>query len=243
MQESMWDSILNGNFIDAKIFAFSRRSHTPGRVDTPKPLFVNTHVLATACSYFESSGCTSPSLQSSGNILTIAFSFSGGVETDIDAGLPPGTEPFYDMEEHDSDGDFDDPVEDVPEPQPIRPQPQSATPKPPQRTVKTYVVKYTAYRTLVSDFPGTNPATNRHDTVCARLSGTFTREKSLSLATPQLRYPAPSQCPSIGLQTRYVSKNDAFRFYPLKLSIARYGTAQSTSSRVNQILRRSAVTI
>jgi hypothetical protein len=40
---------------DAKIFAFSRRSREPGRVDTPKVLFVNTHVLAAACSYFHSS--------------------------------------------------------------------------------------------------------------------------------------------------------------------------------------------
>ena len=44
-----------GNFIDAKIFAFSRRACEPGRVDTPKALFVNTHTLATACSYFDSS--------------------------------------------------------------------------------------------------------------------------------------------------------------------------------------------
>jgi hypothetical protein len=52
MQESMWNSITDGNFIDAKLFAYSRRSHEPGRVGTPEVLFVNTHVLATACSYF-----------------------------------------------------------------------------------------------------------------------------------------------------------------------------------------------
>jgi len=55
MQQSVWDSIVNGNFIDAKIFAFSRRSREPGRVDAPKPLFVNTHVLGAACGYFRSS--------------------------------------------------------------------------------------------------------------------------------------------------------------------------------------------
>ena len=54
MQRSVWDSIVGGNFIDAKIFAFSRRSHETGRVDTPKALFVNTHVLASVCSYFRS---------------------------------------------------------------------------------------------------------------------------------------------------------------------------------------------
>jgi hypothetical protein len=54
MQQSVWDSVVNGNFIDAKVFAFSRRAREPGRVDTPKALFVNTHVLATACGYFRS---------------------------------------------------------------------------------------------------------------------------------------------------------------------------------------------
>jgi len=54
-QQSVWDSIVNGNFIDAKIFAFSRRSREPGRADTPKAIFVNIHILATACSYFQSS--------------------------------------------------------------------------------------------------------------------------------------------------------------------------------------------
>ena len=55
MQQSVWDSVLGGNFIDAKLFAFSRRSREPGRVDTPKAIFVNTHVLSAACSYFQSS--------------------------------------------------------------------------------------------------------------------------------------------------------------------------------------------
>ena len=55
MQQSVWDSVLGGNFIDAKIFAFSRRSREPGRVNIPKAIFVNTHVLAAACSYFQSS--------------------------------------------------------------------------------------------------------------------------------------------------------------------------------------------
>ena len=54
MQQSVWDSIVGGNFVDAKIFAFSRHSREPGQVDTPKALFVNAHVLATTCSYFRS---------------------------------------------------------------------------------------------------------------------------------------------------------------------------------------------
>ena len=57
MQESVWNSISNGDFIDTKIFAFSRRSRVPGRVDAPKALFVNTRALATACGYFDSGEC------------------------------------------------------------------------------------------------------------------------------------------------------------------------------------------
>ena len=55
-QRSMWASIVDGNLIGAKIFAFSRRRHEHGRVTAPKGLFVNTRVLAAACDYFRSSG-------------------------------------------------------------------------------------------------------------------------------------------------------------------------------------------
>ncbi|KAF9790820.1 hypothetical protein BJ322DRAFT_412454 [Thelephora terrestris] len=129
MQQSMWDSIVNGNLIDAKIFAFSRRSREPGRVDTPKVLFVNTHVLAAACSYFHST-----------------FSFSNGTETDLDAELPPGMEPCFDLAECDLDSDFDDPVDD----DPMQPQPRASsdTLESPRRPINAYLVKFTAYKTL-----------------------------------------------------------------------------------------------
>lgn len=55
MQQSVWDSTGNGNFINAKVFAFSRISLRSWRVDTPKALFVNAHVLAAAYSYFQTS--------------------------------------------------------------------------------------------------------------------------------------------------------------------------------------------
>lgn len=59
MQQSIWDSITDGGFIDAKIFAFTQRSYgQPGqrvRVHAPEALFVNTRVLAAACSFFRSS--------------------------------------------------------------------------------------------------------------------------------------------------------------------------------------------
>jgi len=56
-------------------------------------------------------------------------------------------EPFFDLEECDSDSDFDDPVEG----DPTEPQPQVSPniSELPQRSIKAYVVKYTAYKTLV----------------------------------------------------------------------------------------------
>ena len=145
-QQAVWDSITNGNFIDAKIFAFSRRSREPGRVDSPKAIFVNVHILATACSYFQSSTSSHFSRRRPVTVPT-AFSFSDGVQTDLNAGLPPDIETFSDLEECDLDSDFDDPVEgDSAEPQPkVSPD----TSRSPQESIKTYVIKYTAYRTSV----------------------------------------------------------------------------------------------
>jgi hypothetical protein len=147
IQQSVWDSIVGGNFIDAKIFAFSRRAREPGRVDTPKALFVNTHVLAAACSYFQSG---TPLYFFGGLTLTIptAFDFSDGIPISLEAGLPPGIKPFFQMEEHDSDSDYDDPVET---PARIQPLVGAAALMLPERTVRAYIVKYTAYRTFVGD--------------------------------------------------------------------------------------------
>ena len=148
MQRSVWDSVTNGNFIDAKIIAFSRRSREPGRVDTPKALFVNTHVLATACSYFESS-TASHLLQRYPVTIPAAFGFSDGIQTYLNAGLPPGVEPFFDLEECDLDGDFGDSVEG--EPTGLQSQISPDASMPPQKSIKTYVIKYTAYKTSVSE--------------------------------------------------------------------------------------------
>ena len=146
MQQSVWDSIVNGNFVDAKIFAFSRRSHEPGQVNTPKPLFVNTHVLATACSYFRSSP---PFLFFRGLSLTVpaVFDFPDGIVTSLNAGLPPGMEPVFDVAERDPDSDYDDPIEI--NPAKIQPPVNATASKSAERTVKAYIVKYTAYRTFV----------------------------------------------------------------------------------------------
>lgn len=152
MQKSVWDSTLNGDFIDAKIFAFSRRSRESGRVDTPKALFVNTHVLAAACSYFESS-TSHPLLVPRRLSVTapVAFNFSDGTITNLSSGLPPGVDPFFDLEESDTDGDFDDPI-DGDDPTEPRPQVSLGIPKQQSyRFVRAYVIKYTAHRTSVGE--------------------------------------------------------------------------------------------
>jgi len=152
MQQSVWDSIVNGSFIDAKIFVFSRRSHESGRVNTPKALFVNTHVLATACGYFRS--CMHP-LFFGGLPSTIptVFDFSDGIVTGLKDGLPPDVEPVFDMVEHDPDLDYDCSFGSSVGWVPTNTQPpiDVAAPMLSERTVKGYVVKYTAYRTFVRD--------------------------------------------------------------------------------------------
>ena len=148
MQQSVWDSIANGNFINAKIFAFSRRSRVSGRVDTPKVLYVNTHVLGTACTYFQSSA--SPLLPRRHQVTTTtAFSFSDGVETPPDAGLPSSVESFFDLEDCDLDGDFDCPGEDDPVESQAETSPDISERQ--QKSIKAYLVKCTAYRTLGGD--------------------------------------------------------------------------------------------
>jgi len=85
----------------------------------------------------------------------VAFSFSDGLQTYLNEGLPPEVEPFSDLEECDLDSDFDDPVEE----DPAEPQPQvsSDASKPPQRSIETYVVKYTAYKTSVGESREVHP--------------------------------------------------------------------------------------
>ncbi|KAF9790812.1 hypothetical protein BJ322DRAFT_411728 [Thelephora terrestris] len=136
MQQSIWDSITEGNFIDAKVFAYSGRARGSGRVHTPKPLFVNTHVLASACAYFRST-----------------FDLSDGIETSLTAGLPPGLDATFDIEENSLTDDYND-VEQYPADEVfVDAEVPSETrvegpPEIPERTVKAYLVKYTPYNTL-----------------------------------------------------------------------------------------------
>ena len=72
--------------------------------------------------------------------------------TSLDAGFPLGVEPVFDMSEHDSDSDYDVPVEDpTGDPDEVQPPIDVAPPILPERRVKVYIVKYTAYRTFVGD--------------------------------------------------------------------------------------------
>ena len=88
-------------------------------------------------------------------LLTIltAFDLSDGIATSLTAGFPPDTEPTFDIEEQDLDSDYDDPVEDSAEGDPAATQPpvDVVAPALSERTVKAYIVKYTAYRTFVAD--------------------------------------------------------------------------------------------
>ena len=72
--------------------------------------------------------------------------------TSLGAGLPPGVEPVFDLPEHNSDSDYDPPVEDtIKDPAEIQSPVDAVAPILPERTVKAYIVKYTAYRTFVDD--------------------------------------------------------------------------------------------
>ena len=139
MQQSVWDSIANGSFINAKIYVYSRRSRQePGRVHTPKVLFVNTHVLAAACDYFRSS---MPFIFFEDTPFTIPTVFElSGIETTLGAEPPSGVDATFDLEDHDSDSDYDL-FEEAPY--------EAATQTFPDKIVKAYVAKCTAYRTYV----------------------------------------------------------------------------------------------
>ena len=88
-------------------------------------------------------------------MLTIpkVFDFSDGVATSLEAGLPPGVDPSSEMEEHDSNSDYDAPGQDPIEGESFETKPSidTAAPLLPERTVKAYIIKYTAYRTFVGD--------------------------------------------------------------------------------------------
>ena len=75
------------------------------------------------------------------------FDFPDGIEISLGAGLPSSVEPFFEMAEYDLDSDYDGPFEV--NSAGIRPPVHATASIPPERTVKAYVVKYTAYRTFV----------------------------------------------------------------------------------------------
>ena len=82
------------------------------------------------------------------------FDFSDGVATSVEAGFPPGVESTFKMEEEcDSTSDYDAPAQDLVEGDTFetKQSTDSAAPLLPGRTVGAYVVKYTPYRTFVSE--------------------------------------------------------------------------------------------
>jgi len=159
--------------------------------------------------------------------IATAFTFSGGIETCPDAGLPPGVESFFDLEDCDLDSDFDCPAEDIDDPV----EPQAEVPpdisERPQRSIKAYLVKYTAYRTLGGELHQVHRITNGEDADCARLSGIFTRETLPSPAILQ-RLSAPPPSLSIGLQMRFAFNKNTAPTSPSKNAIAQDGSSQNT---------------
>lgn len=45
LQQALGDSLTSGKFIDTKLWAFSSRNGTTGRVGNPQPLYANGRVL------------------------------------------------------------------------------------------------------------------------------------------------------------------------------------------------------
>ena len=228
MQQAVWDSIANGRFVDAKIFAYSRCDRESGRVHTPRPLFVNTHVLANACSFFRSSMV----FLFSGDLplSTIAvFDLTDGVETSIPAGLPEGLDTALDLEGNNSNDDYDVDGEDSDDDRVASKAPAPILQK---RTVKAYLVKYTAYRTSVRDcevYISTdgNPA-------CAQSSGTSIR--GMSFSPPLALQTHPSHPPRLSIDLR-------MRFVPLIINHASWLRLRQHGMDHLKSLAFSAITV
>jgi hypothetical protein len=81
-------------------------------------------------------------------IIPTAFDFSDEIVTNLEAGLPPGVEPFFEMGDNDLDSDYNDPIG---APVKIQAPIDAAAAILLGRTMKAYIVKYTAYRRFVDD--------------------------------------------------------------------------------------------
>jgi len=171
-----------------------------------------------------------------------AFGFSDGIQTRLNAGLPSDVEPFFDLEECDLDGDFGDPVEGEPVDLQSQTSPDASML---QRSIKTYIVKYTAHRTLVSESHEVcMPLTSRWCTAYTRSSGTSIREKLLSPdpVVPKTS-PAPLPNPFIGLRMRFAVYANAIPVSISKSVAAQDGSSQVTSIPGNCGLHRSTIAI
>lgn len=76
------------------------------------------------------------------------FDFPDAITTSLEEELPPGIELVSDVVGRDPDSDYDDPVEE----NPAEAQPPVDVPMLPEKTVKAYVVNFTAYRTFVGEW-------------------------------------------------------------------------------------------
>ncbi|KAF9648598.1 hypothetical protein BDM02DRAFT_2211634 [Thelephora ganbajun] len=103
LQRALADSITSGKFVDTKLWAFSSRNGTTGRVGNPQPLFVNGCVLK-SLPYFQH-----------------ALSGEDDVE-DIREGFPDLIEAFSDNYDYSSDSDLEVDDEEVRSPRVEEPQ-------------------------------------------------------------------------------------------------------------------------
>ena len=85
--------------------------------------------------------------------ITAAFDFSDGYITGLTAAFPSEVEPFFDIKGQDFNDDYDSPVDGPADGDLAISQPPAdvVTPTLPERTVKAYIVRYTAFRTFVHD--------------------------------------------------------------------------------------------
>ncbi|TFK54321.1 hypothetical protein OE88DRAFT_1654944 [Heliocybe sulcata] len=94
LYETLETSMITGSFGDTRLFAFSRRQQSSGRIGTPKALFVNSSILK-AASYYD---------------ILLSAGFSESLETALDDCFPASEKPQIDLNDYGygSDSDLSD---------------------------------------------------------------------------------------------------------------------------------------
>ncbi|EPQ57478.1 hypothetical protein GLOTRDRAFT_120638 [Gloeophyllum trabeum ATCC 11539] len=93
MQKSLADSMQDGQFLDTRFFAYSKRRHL-GRVDTPLPVYANSELLKDKSPYFTT--------------LLSSEDFSECSLNVLEGGFPKDQQSFFDDYDYGSDSDLED---------------------------------------------------------------------------------------------------------------------------------------